>query len=286
MRMLCALQGAATSQPFETHPTPVTPAANPERAAAFTPSGRLSESEQQRLVNETALFREHGYLVIEQALGAEQLSNVQAAYERVIAPYVAEWEASTRTGGFDVPRALEKEEALLELVENPRVVPLLSQVIGEDVQIRQVQTRYIPGKQPRDATVGYTGWHRDKPNYHNAATQQSLWLKVFYYFFDVTEEGGPSAIVPRTHTSSMHPRDINPPPPANEMPGHVKVSCRYVLRSTFFPTNKSTQLNNCDGPNRAGTALLFDTRIWHCAMPNYTADARRCTYPVITMASL
>ena len=57
--MLCALQGAATSQPFETHPTPVTPAANPELAAAFTPSGRLSESEQQRLVNETALFREH-----------------------------------------------------------------------------------------------------------------------------------------------------------------------------------------------------------------------------------
>lgn len=252
--VLGALQkGDAASEPyFETHPDLMTPPADPERAAAFVPSGTLSAAEQCRLIDETERFREQGYLVIEQALGDEQLSRVQAAYERVTAPYVAKWEASASTGGFDVPRALEKEEALLELIENPRVLPLLSQVVGEDVQIRQVQTRYIPGNQPRDATVGYTGWHRDKPNYHNAATQQSLWLKVFYYFYDVTDEGGPTAIVPRTHTSSMHPRSIDPPPLATEMPGHVKVSCK------------------------AGTALLFDTRTWHCAMPNYTPDARRC----------
>jgi hypothetical protein len=155
------LAGAAGAEShFETHPAPVTPPANAARAAAFTPSGTLSEAEQRRLVDETARFREQGYLVIEQALSGEQLSRVQAAYERVTAPYVADWEASASTGGHDVPRALEKEEALLELIENPRVVPLLSQVVGEDVQIRQVQTRYIPGNQPRDATVGYTGWHR------------------------------------------------------------------------------------------------------------------------------
>jgi ectoine hydroxylase-related dioxygenase (phytanoyl-CoA dioxygenase family) len=241
------------SDAFVTHPTtPATPPPNPEQAAAFTPTGLLSETEQRRLVEETNSFRENGFLIIEDALAADQLSRVQAAYERVIAPFVDEWEASAATGGHDVPRALEKEEALLELIENPRVVPLLSQVVGEDVQIRQVQTRYIPGNQPRDATVGYTGWHRDKPNYHNAATQQSLWLKVFYYFYDVAEDGGPTAIVPRTHTSSLHPRNLDPPPLAIEMPGHVKVACK------------------------AGTALLFDTRVWHCAMPNFTPDARRC----------
>ena len=34
--------------------------------------------------------------------------------------------------------------------------------------------------------------HRDKPNYNNAASLQSLWLKVIYYFYDTPEDGGPT----------------------------------------------------------------------------------------------
>jgi hypothetical protein len=157
--MLSALAGGAAEGFEATRQQQVTAApVNPERAAAFTPGGSLSEADCRRLVEETSSFREHGFLIIPDALSAEQLARVQAAYNRVTAPFIDEWEASSCKAGHDVPRALEKEEALLELIEHPRVLPLLSQVIGEDVQIRQVQTRYIPGNQPRGATVGYTGW--------------------------------------------------------------------------------------------------------------------------------
>ena len=253
--VLTALRPAGSAT-MATHPPPVTDPPDLERAAAFTPSGTLSEVEQDTLVRETAFFQENGYLVIPGALAGEQLARVQAAYDRVTAPFLSAWEPgerSTGKGSHDVPRALEKEEALLELIEHRRVVPLLSQVVGEDAQIRQVQTRYTPGNPLADPTGGTSsGWHRDKPNYHNAASQQSLWLKVFYYFYDVADNQGPTAIVPRTHTSHMHPRDLTPAPLRTKMPGHIKIACK------------------------AGTALLFDTRTWHCAMPNTSNQPRCC----------
>ena len=142
-----------------------------------------------------------------------QLLRVQQAYERVLAVHRAEWEVSdpAERGPFEPDLAgcgiFEQEEDLLAVIDMPRVLPLLSQCLGEDLQIRQVQTRYNPGGgdptslgKGRDAiSPGIGGWHRDRSNYHNNATGRSMWLKVFIYFYDVTEDGGPTALVPQVN---------------------------------------------------------------------------------------
>lgn len=163
----------------------------------------------------------------------------------------AEWEAAdpSERGPFepdlDGAGIFEQEEDLLGVIDMPRVLPLLSQCLGEDLQIRQVQTRYNPGGDPAElapgrSSPGVGGWHRDRSNYHNNATGRSMWLKVFIYFYDVTEDGGATALVPQTHLSDLHPR-VLPADVKDPMPGMIKAA------------------------GKAGTALLFVSlaTIWH-----------------------
>jgi len=207
-----------------------------ESAARFAPSGVLTTAEQERLRRELRYFREHGCIMIPDALVGEQLTRTQQAYERVLGAAREEWEAEdpAERGPFEpsLPgqEIFELEDDMLALIDNPRLLPLLSQCIGEDLQIRQVQTRYNPGLGDPSLAEEFVdplhlkkagdkipGWHRvrhpdpqpspphangkgmdcrqDRPNIHNNATGRSIWLKVFSYFYDVAEHGGPTALV-------------------------------------------------------------------------------------------
>ena len=189
----------------------------------------------------------------------EQLARARDAYERVLADARSEWEASadaTQRGLFapELPglRVLEQEDDLLSLLEAPRVLPLLSQCIGEDLQCSDAFLRYNPGGGD-PSTVFSGGWHRDTGNWHNNATGRSLALKVFYYFYDVETNGGATALVPKSHTSDIHPRTL-PDEIKENMPGHVITA------------------------GKAGTAVIFEKRTWHSRTINSRPlnEARRC----------
>ena len=96
-------------------------------------------------------------------------------------------------------------------------------------------------------------WHRDTGNFQNDATGRSLALKVFYYLYDVAENGGATALVPRSHTSDIHPRTL-PDEIKQDMPG-------YVISA-----------------GKAGSAVIFEKRTWHSRTVNSqpVEDARRC----------
>ena len=142
-----AVDPAFTPRPWPGEPPlPATPTPSPPdfaTAGLFTPSGSLTKAEEQRLVEEVDFFRTNGYLIIPGAISGEALARTQSAYDRVTAPLVEQpregsadglhlvgGERQKSSGSSDAPRALEREDALLELIENPRVVPLLSQVVG------------------------------------------------------------------------------------------------------------------------------------------------------------
>jgi phytanoyl-CoA hydroxylase len=77
-----------------------------------------------------------------------------------------------------------------------------------------------------------------------------MMVKVFWLLTDVAPDGGPTAVVPGSHRFPLGfelPRPENPA----EMPGHVRMA---------FP---------------AGTAWLFNGRLYHAALPNASDDARR-----------
>ena len=146
--------------------------------------------------------------------------------------------ASVFAPEFPATQVLEQEDDLLSLIEVPRMLPLLSQCIGEDLQCEAAFLRYNPGG--GDPGTIYSGaWHRDTGNFQNNATGRSMALKVFYYFYNVAENGGATALVPGSHHSDIHPRvlpdDIN-----NDMPGAVITS------------------------GKAGSAVIFEKRTANC----------------------
>ena len=56
-----------------------------------------------------------------------------------------------------VRNAMEQSDALLSLIDRPKLLPLLSDIIGEDVQLRQVQVQSVMPS--HDAlTGGYVNW--------------------------------------------------------------------------------------------------------------------------------
>jgi hypothetical protein len=194
-------------------------------AARFTPSGVLTAAEQERLRRELRYFREHGCIMIPDALVGGQLRRARRAYDRRLAAARAEWRAgdaavrAERDGvptpghvfapEFPAARVLEQEDELLALIEAPRLLPLLSQCVGEDLQCEAAFLRNNPGGGDPGATFS-GAWHRDTANHHNNATGHSLALKVFYYLYDVAPNGGgvarPRSCPGRTPATSIRAR--------------------------------------------------------------------------------
>ena len=69
-----------------------------ESAARFTPRGVLTAAEQRTLRHELGYFREHGCIMIPDALAGEQLERGRTAYERLLAAARGEWEAADPAG--------------------------------------------------------------------------------------------------------------------------------------------------------------------------------------------
>jgi hypothetical protein len=228
----------------------VRPSGTVHRATTHAPA---TDPRDARRRLQLLYFRTHGCILVPDVLSGAQLLRVRAAYDRVVQTEREQWEAadpSERGAAFAPNLAgasiFELENDLLDVIDPPRLLPLLSQCLGEDLEIRQVQTRFdppgnlgsmAPGSAAHDEATAdkktVLGWHRDRPNYHNNATGRSMWLKVFIYFYDVAEDGAPTALVPQTHLSDLHPRVLPDEVQADNMPGHIRAA------------------------GRAGTALLF-----------------------------
>jgi ectoine hydroxylase-related dioxygenase (phytanoyl-CoA dioxygenase family) len=216
-------------------------AAAPYSAPAAVPLASPTHDEQ------LAFFRENGYLLVDRVLRGAELVAVQGAFAAQAEPLRQQWEAGVRDNDIGVGKetlalrsAMEHSDTMLSLIDRPELLPLLMDLVGADVQLRQVQVQSI--LPTRDAASGgHVNWHRDKSNYHHSS--RSIWVKAFIYFSDVPEHGACTTVVPRSHTGDAGPPEgfsgfgIEGKSQA-AMPGAVRVA------------------------RRAGDALLFDTRVW------------------------
>ncbi|MDP6037257.1 MAG: phytanoyl-CoA dioxygenase family protein, partial [Candidatus Latescibacteria bacterium] len=141
-----------------------------------------------------------------------------------------------------IPNVLELDDIYLDLMSYPSTFPIMEKVIGPDIQLIGIQARTYP-----PAPEAYIRWHRDCPPFDHP--QYALKSKLFYYLFDVEENGGCTSFVPDTHRSVEDIPKFDTP---EEMPGHIKMTAK------------------------AGTAVIFDTRLWHTAMTNTSQSSRIC----------
>jgi ectoine hydroxylase-related dioxygenase (phytanoyl-CoA dioxygenase family) len=217
-------------------------------------------------------FDENGFIVIENFFTPTELQRLLAAIDEVAEQIRAEKGLST-SDPFALRNALSHHEAFLDLIDQPRMLPLVVDAIGWNIQIRTTHLDYrppypadlVPGElgtgAGADHAAGYKNlvWHPDLagPYLFEAPSLDGrlpfMEIKVGYYLSDLrSKNSGAICLVPGSHRRPPQElRDLN-----------------YRV-----PEDQYIELNV--PPN---TALLWRTQVWHCVTPNLSEQVRKVFY--------
>jgi len=217
-------------------------------------------------------FEEKGYVLLPNFFEPDELKRLLAAIDDVRDRYCAEKGVPENTP-FGVRNSLARHEAFLDLIDHPRMLPLVVDAIGWNIQIRTTHLDYRPpypeGLEAgelgtgagADHTAGYKNlvWHPDLagPYLFEAPSHDGLLpfmeIKVGYYLSDLTHHNsGAICLVPGSHK--------RPPQELRDMGFRV-------------PDDQFIELNV-----PANTAMLWRTQVWHCVTPNLSDIVRRVVY--------
>lgn len=188
-----------------------------------------------------------GYLVLEDFLSAEEVD----LYNRKMDDAFAEWGANRNHELAQLKHVeqiagiIERDDAFLELMEHPRMMAILRELLGNAFVMIDNDALIKP---PRKEA--HTGWHRDTGTKVIIDEKPiPFMVKVFYFLSDVGYDGGCLAFLP----GSVHMTNAKLPKVGKqeEMPGHVRMNVRK------------------------GTAVVFHGSTYHSALNNYTDEDRR-----------
>lgn len=201
-------------------------------------TGRQSLEEQ---LND---YRELVAVVIERAIGGEQLTHLQTATDYWHKQRKEEWLEQIASGNayplwFDVPDAMEKDEVFLDVVDHPSYIDLREVITGGNLLLGEpFQVRATP-----PWPVAYAAWHPDREG--TVEVQPKMQIDID----DVPENSGEFAYVPGSHLTTDGTRYR--PQRNDTIPGHKRL------------------------PGKAGTVIIFDNAGLHTAMDNCTATPRK-----------
>ena len=194
------------------------------------------------------LWESNGFLTIPNALDQEHLARVQSAADKSY----KRWQEDTSLPGArgdvleQVQSPIEYDNELLNLLWYPPVIKLLIEMLGSDVMMIDNDLFVTP---PRTSRT-HADWHHDvgmSGVYHPRST---MMVKVFFLLTDVNEDSGGTAMVPGSHhfpEGFTFPKVADP----KQMPGSIQMT------------------------GKAGTAYLFNGRVYHCAVNNDSAFPRK-----------
>ena len=196
-------------------------------------------------------FDQEGYLVVENALDAEMIGRLTAAADRVD----RRERRSRKLGDHGVLskfRAIVEDDVFLELLDWPRTFPLIWDILGWNVQHYISHLIYYP-PEPDGEPNRRRHWHQDggRPVPEMERPHPRLSLKVAFWLSDIDEpERGGIRIVPGSHRRDRPPD----PEPQADPDGALQVQVK------------------------AGTAVLFDRRMWHARGTNTSEVTRKVLF--------
>ncbi len=214
-------------------------------------------------------FDEKGFVVLEEFFNQTEIDRLLQAIDEVGDRIRAE-KGLGPDDPFAVRNALSHHEAFLDLIDHPRILPLVVDAIGWNIQVRTTHLDYRPpypedlkasisgvGK-GEDHEAGYrnVGWHPD-------LASDSLFLgpsldgrlpfmeiKIFYVLYDMTESNcGNLWLVPGSHR--RRPAELQEKGNGVDPEGAVELKLPI------------------------GSAVLWRTAVWHCVGPNLSRKTRK-----------
>ena len=135
-----------------------------------------------------------------------QLARAQAAWQQRQPAVQEEWEGKGRPDGFfDIPNLLELDDAFIDLVDSPKIVPMMSRVTGFEaaldpdrsvgsasttgcMRVGGMSGRVVPTLEPGED--GYTWWHNDMAQPDDWAMPAYRNVKLFWWPWAVPMGGG------------------------------------------------------------------------------------------------
>ena len=202
-------------------------------------------------------FKKDGYLLIEDALDPGTLEAATAAVDRIDTRMRKEldYNAERRLNVHDF---IGKDSYLLELIDLPTVFPKIWGLMGWNIYLFHTQMVVSPPSSTRVKVQKRFGWHQDQNRANGDLDMESLpinpmlALKVGYFLTDTNDVGvGNLYIAPgQQHRKRIEFSEEDSEMPVNGMPVRLK----------------------------AGSALIFDRRLWHSASPNYLNRPRKVLF--------
>ncbi len=205
-------------------------------------------------------FDEQGYLHLPGVLAADM---VEALTELVDANYEAH-----RAAGYDpylkrafdasrpffYPNFLKDDQRFVNLLDHPKVFPLVYTVLGWNIYSYHSHYIVTPPRDTTDRRGGRFGFHQDSGRVNvelDCSPRPRLSIKVSYWLSDCDEvDRGNLFVVPGSHREDR----IELPEDGSAPAGAVPVLCR------------------------AGDVVLFDRRMWHSASPNNSNVVRKALF--------
>ncbi len=194
-------------------------------------------------------FEDQDYLIVEDALTPDLLDRLNEAVDRV-------WARERETKNLAPHDMLAKfrtvveDDTFLDLLDNPKTFPLLWDILGWNIQLYISHLILYPPEQ-KGGEIRKGGWHQDggRPVPEMERPHPRLSLKISYWLSDVhTPENGAMTIIPGSHKSNTRPEACD---------------------------NGKGTLPVCV---KAGTAVLFERRMWHRRGINTSDVTRRVLF--------
>ena len=214
-------------------------------------------------------FDEKGFVVLEEFLNQTEIDRLLQAIDEV-GDRIRVEKGLGPDDPFAVRNALSHHEAFLDLIDHPRILPLVVDAIGWNIQVRTTHLDYRPpypedlkasisgvGK-GEDHEAGYrnVGWHPDLASdtlFLGPSLDGRLpfmEIKVFYVLYDMTESNcGNLWLVPGSHR--RRPAELQEKGNGVDPEGAVELKLPI------------------------GSAVLWRTAVWHCVGPNLSRKTRK-----------
>ena len=195
-------------------------------------------------------FNNDGYLVVEDALPPEMVQRLTQAVDR-IGDEERERKDLDPHQFLDKVRVVIEDDIFLELLDWPKTFPLVWDILGWNIQLYISHLIIYPPEREK-VELGTGGWHQDggRPVREMERPQPRLSLKISYWLNDVdSPSNGAMQIIPGSHK-------LDALPPSSDLDDeHVLDLCV-----------------------KAGTAVLFDRRMWHRRGLNTSNTSRKVLF--------
>ena len=184
---------------------------------------------------------EHGYCLLEGALAPERVAEVRGRLEELAAQEISEGTDYVYEDGCNqrIWTLLNKGDCFVDLALDPLIAPLMVELLGYGYLLSNIDANIAgPGGKPMFLHADQSFVPPPWPAYPLVAN--AMWM-----LDDFTAENGATRVVPGSHRR-----------------GHGPV-----------PTIDDSESVPVCGP--AGTAMVFEGRLWHQTGANVTAGQRR-----------